>query len=76
MEISDQQRKFYENTLAVTRQEIADLGDLIEEEMAKVKDRVAELQNHRMASRQMYDACCLRLGIPNDLEAAEQAGET
>jgi hypothetical protein len=41
-----------------------------------VKDRLAELQNAKKASRQMYDAACMRLGIPNDLEAEEaQAGE-
>lgn len=43
MSLSDQQRKFYENTLAVTRQEMEELDRLIEEELAKVKDRLAEL---------------------------------
>ena len=42
--ITDQQRKFYETTLQVTKQEISDLKDQIEEELAKVKDRIAELQ--------------------------------
>ena len=45
MSLNDQQRKFYENTLAVTRQEISDLDRMIEEELAKVKDRLAVLQN-------------------------------
>ena len=44
---------------------------MIEEELAKVKDRLAELQNAKKASRQMYDAACMRLGVPNDLEAEE-----
>lgn len=74
MRLTDQQRKFYENTLLVTRQEIEELDHQIEEEMAKVKDRVAELQNAKKASRQMYDAACMRLGIPNDLEAEEPNG--
>ena len=43
--LTDQQRKFYETTLQVTKQEISDLKDQIEEELAKVKDRIAELQN-------------------------------
>jgi hypothetical protein len=71
MSMTEQQRKFYENTLAVTRAEMEDLDRAIEEELAKVKDRLAELQNAKKASRQMYDAACLRLGIPNDLEAEE-----
>ncbi len=71
MDLTDQQRKFYENTLATTIQEMEDLDRLIEEEYAKVRDRLAELQNAKKASRQMYDAACLRLGIANYLEAEE-----
>ena len=52
---------------ALTPQENA-----IQEELAKVKDRLAELQNAQKAARQMYAAACLRLGIPNDLEEAEE----
>jgi Ulp1 family protease len=71
MSLNDQQRRFYENTLSVTKQEMEELDHAIEEELAKVKDKLAELQNAKKASRQMYDAACLRLGIPNDLEAEE-----
>ena len=71
--ITDQQRKFYENTLQVTKQEISDLDRQIEEELAKVKERLAQLQNGKKAARQMYDAACLRLEIPNDLAEEEGA---
>ncbi|MFN7960323.1 MAG: hypothetical protein U0002_03550 [Thermoanaerobaculia bacterium] len=71
MTLNDQQRKFYESTLSVTRQEIEDLDRQIEEELAKVKDRLAELQNAKKAARQMYDAACMRLGIANDLEGSD-----
>ena len=72
MTLNEEQRRFYENTLAVTRQEIEDLDNQIEAELAKVKDRLAELQSAKKAARQMYDAACLRLGVPNDLEAEEE----
>jgi hypothetical protein len=71
--LTDQQRKFYETTLQVTKQEIGELKDSIEEELSKVKERIAELQNAINASKQMYEAACSRLGIPNDLE---DEGET
>jgi ElaB/YqjD/DUF883 family membrane-anchored ribosome-binding protein len=71
MSLSNDQRKFYENTLAVTKNEISDLENQIQQELAKVKDRLAELQNAQKAARQMYDAACMRLGIPNDLEDSE-----
>ncbi|MBI2212781.1 MAG: hypothetical protein HYU52_03970 [Acidobacteria bacterium] len=66
--LTDQQRKFYETTLEVTRQEINDLKDQIDQELAKVKDRIADLQNAINASKQMYEAACTRLGVPNDLD--------
>ncbi len=77
MALTEQQRSFYENTLAVTKQEIADFDGQIEEELAKVKDRLAELQNDKKAAMAMYDAACKRLGIPNDLddEDDEDIGE-
>ncbi len=74
--LNDQQRKFYENTLQVTRQEILDLKEEIEKELAKVKDRIAELQNAINASKQMYAAACSRLGVPNDIEEEEGGGES
>ena len=72
--LTDQQRKFYENTLQVTRQEISDLKEQIDQELAKVKDRIAELQEAINASKQMYAAACSRLGGPNDIEE-EEGGE-
>jgi ElaB/YqjD/DUF883 family membrane-anchored ribosome-binding protein len=72
--LTDQQRKFYETTLEVTKQEISDLKDGIEEELSKVKDKIADLQSAINASKQMYAAACNRLGIPNDLED-EEGGE-
>jgi DNA anti-recombination protein RmuC len=74
MTLSPDQRKFYEHTLEMTRREISEVEGQIQEELAKVKDRLAELQNAQKAARQMYDAACMRLGIPNDLEEAESQG--
>lgn len=72
--LTEQQRKFYETTLQVTKQEIGELKEEIEQELAKVKDRIAELQSAINASKQMYEAACQRLGVPNDLEDEDQGG--
>ena len=69
--LTDQQRKFYETTLEITRAEISELKDQVEEELSKVKDRIAELQTAINASKQMYAAACARLGVPNDLDDEE-----
>lgn len=73
--LTDQQKKFYETTLEITRQEIGELKELVEEELSKVKDSIAELQTAINASKQMYAAACARLGIKNDLED-EEGGES
>lgn len=66
--LSDGQKKFYEEALKQTKQEIQDLENQIQEELARVKQKIADLQAGQKAARQMYDAACMRLGIPNDLE--------
>jgi hypothetical protein len=71
MTLTEQQRKFYESTLQTTKTEMEELDRLIEEELAKVRDRLAELRNAKNASRRMYEAACMRLGVPSDLEADE-----
>ena len=74
MALSSDQKKFYENTLSVTKREIQELEGEIQEELAKVKDRLAELQTAQKAARQMHDAACQRLGVRNELEEAESQG--
>ena len=72
--LSDSQKKFYEGALSQTKQEIEDLEGQIQEELNRVKQKIADLQSGQKAARQMYDAACQRLGIPNDLE--EDGGDS
>lgn len=73
-ELTDAQRKFYEDALEQTKGEIEDLEGQIQVELGKVKEKISELQNAQKAARQMYDAACQRLGIPNELESDESGG--
>ena len=70
-DLSETQKKFYEDALQQTKVEIQDLEGQIQTELGKVKEKIAELQDAQKAARQMYDAACQRLGIPNDLESNE-----
>jgi ribosomal protein L11 len=72
MAISMDQKKFYEQTLEVTRKQIADLNTQIEEELARVKEKLAELQSSKNAAKQIYDGVCRMLGVENDLEQEEE----
>lgn len=73
MPLTDEQRSFYENSREVIRGEVGDLNQQIEDELAKVRDRIMELQNDKKAALQMYAAACNRLGVPNDLKDEEEA---
>lgn len=73
MPLTDEQRSFYENSLEVIRGEVGDLNRQIEDELAKVRDRIMELQNDKKAALQMYAAACNRLGVPNNLKDEEEA---
>jgi hypothetical protein len=66
--LTDSQKKFYEEALQQTKSEIEDIEGQIQEELGRVKQKIADLQAAQKAARQMYDAACQRLGIPNDLE--------
>ena len=52
----------------MTRSQISDLNGQIEDELAKVKERLAELQDKKNAAKQIYDGACKMLGVENDLE--------
>jgi predicted phage gp36 major capsid-like protein len=67
MELTKEQRKFYEETREMARKEIEDIERKIEEELARVKQRLIDLQNAKKASRQIYDGACSRLGVKSDL---------
>jgi hypothetical protein len=71
MALSKDQAQFYQTTLEMTRKQINDLNSQIEEELAKVKERLAELQNSKNAAKQIYDGACKILGVENDLEKEE-----
>ena len=71
MALSKEQTQFYQQTLEMTRAQIGDLNGQIEEELSKVKERLAELQNAKNAAKQIYDGACKILGIENDMDKEE-----
>ena len=73
MALSKEQTEFFQTTLDMTRKQIGELNVQIEEELSKVKERLAELQNAKNAAKQIYDGACKILGIENDLDKEEDA---
>jgi len=73
MPLSKEQAQFYQQTMDMTRRQISDLNGQIEEELAKVKERLADLQNAKNAAKQIYDGACKILGVENDLDKEDAA---
>ncbi|HPQ42197.1 MAG TPA: hypothetical protein PLV45_17635 [bacterium] len=73
--LSDDQKNFYEETRKHLRNEIADIENSVEEELARVKEKLAELQKAKKAALQMYAGACDRLGVENDLAGEEESEE-
>ncbi len=69
--LTDDQRKFYEEARKRTKSEAEEFDSQIKIELDKVKERIADLQNGQKAARQMYDAACLMLGEPNEFADEE-----
>ena len=72
MSLTDEQAQFYKQTLEIARKSIDELNVQIEEELAKVKDRLADLQAKKNAAKQIYDGACRILGVENDLEKSDE----
>ena len=69
--LTDDQRSFYEDARERTKAEVEEFNRQIQIELDKVKERIQGLQDGAKAARQMYDAACLMLGEPNELEEEE-----
>jgi ElaB/YqjD/DUF883 family membrane-anchored ribosome-binding protein len=72
MTLTDDQARFYRQTLEMTKKSIEELNAKIEDELAKVKERLADLQAKKNAAKQIYDGACRILGVENDLEKSEE----
>jgi ElaB/YqjD/DUF883 family membrane-anchored ribosome-binding protein len=72
MNLTDEQAQFYRQTLEIARKSIDELNVQIEEELAKVKERLADLQAKKNAAKQIYDGACKILGVENELEKVEE----
>jgi len=65
----DESRKAkFESLLAETREEIAQIEEAIERELAEIKERLAKLQAEKKAQLTIYSGYCQLLGVPNEYE--------
>ena len=73
--LNDGSNTFYETTLKESKKQIEIIDAKIEEELARVKDTINQLQEQKKAVRQIYDGAALVLGVTNEFEEEEAKGE-
>ena len=66
--IGEDNRSFFENTLNEAKKQIEIIDAKIEEELARVKETINQLQEDKKAVRQIYDGAALMLGVKNEFE--------
>jgi ribosomal protein L11 len=69
--LTEQQKQKYEVTRQMAREELEGLDKEISAELAKVKDKLLELQQAKRAVKQIYDGACSRMGVKSNLEVTD-----
>jgi ribosomal protein L11 len=66
--LTEQQKQKFEMTRQMAKEELDQLDKEISSELAKVKDKLLELQQAKKAVKQIYDGACARMGVKSVLE--------
>jgi ribosomal protein L11 len=69
--LTEQQKQRFEMTRQMAREELEQLDKEIGAELAKVKDKLVELQQAKKAVKQIYDGACARMGIKSVMEVSD-----
>ena len=69
--LTEAQKQKFEQTRQMAKEELEALDREISTELAKVKDKLLELQQAKKAVKQIYDGACARMGVKSMLEVAD-----
>ena len=69
--LTDQQKHKYELTRQMAKDELDQLDKEISGELAKIKEKLLELQQAKKAVKQIYDGACARMGVKSALEMTD-----
>ncbi len=66
--LTEQQKQKFEMTRQMAKEELEQLDREVAAELARVKERLLELQQAKKAVKQIYDGACNRMGVKSQLE--------
>ncbi len=69
--LTDQQKQKFEVTRQMAKEELESLDKEISAELARVKDKLLEMQQAKKAVKQIYDGACARMGVKPTLEMTD-----
>ncbi len=69
--LTEDSTAFYETTLKESKKQIEIIDAKIEEELARVKESINQLQEQKKGVQQIYDGAALVLGVKNEFEEEE-----
>ena len=72
--LSKDQQKFYENAIEMAKRHLEEIDAKMDEELSRIRERLAELKAEKENVRRIYDSACAMLGVENEL-AREEAAE-
>ena len=72
-QLKSEDKSFYETTQKEAKKKIEIIDATIEEELARVKEKINSLQEQKKAVRQIYDGACVILGNKNEFEEEEKS---
>ncbi|MCK4942634.1 MAG: hypothetical protein KAS65_03610 [Candidatus Aminicenantes bacterium] len=72
-QLKSEDKSFYETTQKEAKKKIEIIDATIEEELARVKEKINSLQEQKKAIRQIYDGACVILGVKNEFEEEEKS---
>jgi hypothetical protein len=72
-QLKSEDKSFYETTQKEAKKKIEIIDATIEEELARVKEKINNLQEQKKAVRQIYDGACVILSAKNEFEEEEKS---
>ncbi len=75
MALSKEQEDLYKKTMQEAKRQLEGVDALIEKELQKVRERLAELQDSKKSFRMIYEGTAKLLGIESELDADEDSSD-
>jgi len=73
MSLNKEQEELYRKTMQEAKRQLEGVDALIEKELQKVREKLAELQESKKSFRMIYEGTAKLLGIESELQDEDEA---